>query len=112
MYVYTIWIEAEEWAAGQWDIFDSNTDVIVKFGDGSQWTVTIYTYKNIMTLSEKNKNTGEQLGGKYFWGKDMLLVEECSRECIEEIIRHVMEEGEFQSIFRNCRNKRSGGEAE
>lgn len=76
--------------------------VVVTFEDGSQWTATIYTYKNIRTLSEKNRNTGEQLGGKYFWGKDMLLVEECSRTCIEEVIDHVIKVAEFQSIFRKC----------
>lgn len=31
---YTVWIEAEEWAEG-WNIYDDNTDVIVRFNNDS-----------------------------------------------------------------------------
>jgi hypothetical protein len=40
----------------------------------------------ISKLVEKNKITGECLNGKYFWASDMILVEEVSRERIQEII--------------------------
>ncbi|WP_240636617.1 hypothetical protein [Paenibacillus silvae] len=32
---YSIWIEAEEWAEGEWNTFDDSTDAIVTFEDGS-----------------------------------------------------------------------------
>lgn len=98
---YSIWIEAEEWAGG-WNIHDGNTDVIVKFEDGSRWVASCFTYKNIYTLAEKNRQTGECLHGKYFWGSDMLLVDNCSRNRIEEVIEHLIAEGEFESIFDKC----------
>ena len=34
---YTIWIEAELWAPGQWNPVDDTTDVIVTFADRSRW---------------------------------------------------------------------------
>nr|WP_241675056.1 hypothetical protein [Paenibacillus luteus] len=92
-------MEAEEWAEGQWDINDDNTDVIVTFEDRSRWIASFFTYKNIQTLAAKNKQTGECLRGKYFWGSDMLLVDECSRNRIEEVIGHLIKEGEFERIF-------------
>ncbi|MDQ8735113.1 hypothetical protein [Paenibacillus sp. LHD-38] len=98
---YSIWIEAEEWAEG-WDIHDDNTDVIVTFEDGSRWVASCYTYKNIYTLAEKNRQTGECLQGKYFWGSDMLLVDNCSRNRIEEVIEHLIAEGDFERIFDTC----------
>lgn len=34
---YSIWIEAENWAEGEWNIHNDNTDAIVSFEDGSRW---------------------------------------------------------------------------
>ena len=62
-----IWIEVEEWTEGEWNIEDDNTDVIVTFSDRSKWIASFFTYKNIQTLIEKNKQTDENLNGAYFW---------------------------------------------
>lgn len=99
---YFIWIEAEHWSQGEWNIYDGNTDAIVTFEDGSRWVASFFTYKNIQTLAEKNQQTGECLQGKYFWGSDMVLVDECSRNRIEEVIEHLILKGDFQVIFDKC----------
>ncbi|MFC5530332.1 hypothetical protein [Cohnella yongneupensis] len=96
---YSIWIEAEHWAEGEWNIHDDNTDVIVTFEDGTRWIASFFTYKNIHTLAQKNQQTGECLRGKYFWGSDMVLVDECSRNRIEEVINHLILKGDFEVIF-------------
>jgi hypothetical protein len=102
MKTYAIWIEAECWAAGEWNITDDNTDVIVTFDDSTRWVASFYTYQNIFSLAEKNKGTGECLGGKYFWGTDMILIDEVSRERIEEVIVDLMKETEFERVFSSC----------
>jgi hypothetical protein len=71
---YSIWIEAEEWASCQWDIVDSNSDVVVRFSNGEEWGATFFTYKNIFTLRDKNRRTGECLEGKYFCATNLILV--------------------------------------
>ena len=81
---YKIWIEAEQLAEGKLNINNANTDVIVEFDNNTRWVATLFTYSNINKLVEKNKQTGECLNGKYFWGSDMVLVDEISRERIEE----------------------------
>jgi hypothetical protein len=93
-----IWIEAEQWAEG-WDIEDVNTDVIVTFPDRSVWIVTFFTYKNIQTFTEENKQTGECMNGAYFWSSDMALIDFASRERIVEVINYLLENDEFQSVF-------------
>lgn len=98
---YNIWIEAEQWEGG-WDVNNNNTDVIVTFEDGSKWGASFFTYTNINTLVEKNKATGEGLGGKYFWSSDMILVDEVSRKRIEEVITHLISEDEFKCVFNEC----------
>ncbi len=97
---YNIWIEAEHWAEGEWDIRNDNTDVIVEFDNKERWVATFFTYSNISELVEKNKITGECLNGKYFWASDMILVDEVGRERIQEVIEFLINEGEFDSIFK------------
>ncbi|ETT33954.1 hypothetical protein C162_30445 [Paenibacillus sp. FSL R7-269] len=104
---YSIWIEAEEWAEGEWNIVDGNTDAIVTFEDGSRWVGSFFTYKNIQTLADKNKHTGECLHGKYLWGSDMVLVDECSRKRIEEVTAHLIVSGEFEVVFGRCEDEYS-----
>ena len=99
--ISTIWIEAEEWTEGQWDSKDANSDIIVTFENGDKWVATFFTYQNIKSLVEKNKVSGECLAGKYLWAADMLLVDELSRDCVETIIKHLIEEddGGFEVVF-------------
>ncbi|WP_068774125.1 hypothetical protein [Paenibacillus sp. FJAT-26967] len=99
---YTIWIEAEQWAEGEWNIHDDNTDVNVTFEDGSRWVASFFSYTNIQTLARTNQQTGECLCGKYFWGSDMILVDECSRNRIEEVIEHLLNTGDFERLFDKC----------
>ncbi len=94
-----IWIEAEEWAEGEWNIEDTNLDVIVTFSDRSKYIASFFTYKNIQSLREKNKLTGEWLSGTYFCASDMVLIDTASRERIYELIDYLIEHDEFESVF-------------
>ena len=100
MQAYTLWVEAEHWMPGSWTPADANTDVIVTFVDGTRWYATFLTYANITSLTEKNKRTGENLAGRYFWAPDMILVDEVSRDRIEEVVAPLLAESKFQSVFR------------
>ncbi|HJQ25278.1 MAG TPA: hypothetical protein VKA60_15265 [Blastocatellia bacterium] len=100
MQEYYIWIEAEQWTPGEWNPIDCNSDVMVSFREGAEWTATFFTYANISTLVEKNGKSGECMYGKYFWATDMILVDEITRERIEEVVKHLIETGGFESIFR------------
>lgn len=97
---YNVWIEAEEWADGEWDIHNCNTDVIVEFDYKKRWVASFFTYSDISKLVEKNKTTGECLNGKYFWSSDMILVDEVSRDRIQEVIQSLINEGKFEGIFK------------
>ena len=101
MKIKSIWIEAEEWAPGQWNPSDDNTDVIVTLDDDTRWVATFFSYKNISSLVEKNGRTGECLAGKYFWASDMILVDKVTRSRIEEVTAYLIDQEhlEFRSIF-------------
>lgn len=94
-----IWIEAEQWLAGTWDEEDANSDVIVVFPDRSKWIASFLTYKNIESLRQKNRQTGECMNGTYFWSSDMVLIDLISRERIEQVIQHLIEDDSFTTVF-------------
>jgi len=97
---YYIWIEAEQWSQGEWDPTDCNSDVMVSFEQGAKWVATFFSYQNILSLAKKNQKSGECLNGKYFWATDMIMVDELSRERVEEVVSHLIANGEFRSVFR------------
>ena len=99
---FTAWIAAEHWAEGEWEPVDDNSDAIVTLEDGSRWFATFFSYANIGSLTQKNKQTGECLGGKYFWSTHMILVDEVTRGNIEKVISDLQAESEFESAFSRC----------
>ncbi len=96
--IKSLWIEAEQWEDG-WDRLDDNTDVVAELYDGTRWVATFFTFRNIVTLSSKNAETGECLGGKYFWASDLILIDEMTRERIWQVLEDLIETGEFESAL-------------
>lgn len=86
---------------------DCNTDVIAfieEEGDNGElhkerYIASFFTYKNIETLSKDNKGLGSFLDGKYFFSKNMILIDNCNIENIRKVINHMIEEGEFKIVF-------------
>ena len=105
---YSVWIEAEEWAPGEWTPADDNSDVIVTFDNGERWVATFFSYQNIVSLKEKNRETGECLAGKYFCATDMILADEVSRRRIEEVIAEMLDQKEFDTFFARCEDDANG----
>jgi hypothetical protein len=85
---------------GTLDEDDDNVDVKVYFGDGRTYTATIFTLKNIQSIFEKYKQTGECLSGLYFWTFDMLIVQKLTIEVIERVIADLIESGEYTTALR------------
>ncbi|HAA10513.1 MAG TPA: hypothetical protein DCE41_01985 [Cytophagales bacterium] len=99
MRIKEIWIEAENWSEGQWNFENDNTDVIVRLENGDEYVASFFTYRNISDLTKKNKETGELLSGKYLWSSDMILIDRCSREDIEQVIEDLISSSELEDVF-------------
>lgn len=100
---YSVWIEAESWAPGEWTPDDDSTDVIVTWKDGGRWIATFISYQHVKTLTEKNRRSGENIAGTYLWIRDMILIDETSRQRIEEVVNDLINTGDFELVFRCCR---------
>jgi len=99
---YKVELETEFWEKDSWTPQDCNSNAWVKFESGERWVATFFSYQNILSLKEKNKLTGECLGGKYFCATDMILIDEISRESIEAVIANLIEEEDFEVYFSKC----------
>lgn len=78
---------------------DDNVDVEVQFHNGTRYVATFFTLKNLQSLFDKNKRTGECAAGLYFYTPDMIVVEKLTPEVIRETICNLIQEGVFTSAF-------------
>jgi hypothetical protein len=79
---------------------NGSTDVIVLLNDGHKYTASFFSFAYLEQVCNRNKISGEFLGGKYFWAKNIVLVEECSDDIINPVVADIIEEGEFNEVFR------------
>lgn len=85
-----------------------NTDVIVSIEEDDlyglkrtiKYAATFFTYSNIIEMQAKHHKSGEYLNGKYFFFKNMVLIENCSKENIFEVVNNLIEEGDFKEAFK------------
>lgn len=92
------------------DAKNFNTDVIALVEEDDEdiengkklvkYVASFFTYANIFELKSRHIKTNEYLNGKYFYVKNMVLVDDCSIENIKKIVDHLLEEGEFREAFR------------
>jgi len=96
---YSIWIEAEEWGEGAWDPSDEASDVVVTFGDGRRWVASFVAYGHVATLVARNRESGENLAGRYLWASDLILVDAVTRDSVEAVVADLLRDGGFDSAF-------------
>ena len=91
MKIKSIWYEFDSWAGG-YDESDENFDVRFELEDGTCWCATFYTYKNLISLSEKNKATGELLEGQYFCAGKPVFISRVDKELIEAVLEDILKD--------------------
>jgi hypothetical protein len=96
---FDLWIEAEEWPAGEWDPRDAVTDVVVTLGDGTRWIATFCTFAHLDALRTACTTTGENLGGKYLWASDLILIDDSSRDSVAAVVADLVAAGDVPSAF-------------
>jgi hypothetical protein len=96
---FLLWIEAEEWPAGEWDPADDVTDAVVTLGDGSRWIASFCAFAHVATLRRRCAESGDNLAGRYLWASDLILVEDTGRPTLEAVVRDLLARGDLPSAF-------------
>lgn len=91
------------------DYENCSTDVIVVIEEEEntgekvlkKYVASFFTYLNIKSLNSIHGNSGEFLKGKYFFSKNMILINDCHPANIKTVVEDMVDEGNFREIFRS-----------
>jgi len=76
-----------------------NTDVIVQLDDGHSYKANFITLKMLASDFQAHQKKVESLAKKYFWSKNMVIVNDMEKEELIPMIEYMIKEGDFQMIF-------------
>ncbi|MFC1436744.1 hypothetical protein ABUW04_00605 [Streptacidiphilus sp. N1-10] len=77
-----------------------NIDVFVYLNDGSRWSATIITLDQVGVLMARWAESGEALGGRYFWCSDGLIVRDPGISNMTQVLTGLIESNEFTQILQ------------
>jgi len=75
-------------------------DVIVYLSNGGKFIGSFLNYDAIEKLKKSNKQNDQFLSGKYFFLNNMILIDDCSEDNITQVVHHLLDEGDFKSVFK------------
>jgi len=76
-----------------------NKDVVLLMENGEKYIASFYTYESIEAIRKENTESGNNLNGRFFWSKYMILTDSCELESITQIVEHLIDEGDFKDVF-------------
>lgn len=104
MKITKIWFEFDEWENG-FNEDDDNSDVNFELDDGSKWCAEFFTYKNLITISQKNRHTGECLAGQYFQSNKAIFISKMNKDLIVSVLNEIIQnERDLTSVFTAINN--------
>jgi hypothetical protein len=76
-----------------------NVDVFVDLKDGSSWSATMITVAQVEVIMAGWVESGEALGGRYFWCSDGLIVRDAGISNMTEVLVGLAENGELTQVL-------------
>ena len=99
MKIEKMWFEFDEWNHC-FDVEDCNADVHFEMDDGTKWCACFYTYKNLISMSDKNSYTGEMLSGKYYYSDKPIFIQEMTKDLIIKVLYDIIRsENDLRAVF-------------
>ncbi|MEV7169764.1 hypothetical protein AB0O18_08715 [Streptomyces sp. NPDC093224] len=77
-----------------------NVDLFVTLNDGSRWTATVFTVAEVERLMKVWSESGEALGGRFYWVSDGLIVRDPGVDSMTDVIAGLIETDEFTTVFQ------------
>ena len=78
-----------------------NVDVEVRLTeDGSRWSATIFTLAEVGRLMKRWSQTGEELGGRYFWCSDGLIVRDPGIDNMIQVLADLFDAGDLMQVLQ------------
>lgn len=77
-----------------------NVDMWVTFADGQRWSGTVFSLDEARRLMDRWQDTGECLGGRYFYCWDNLIVRDPGVPAMVQVIDDLVTTGDYRSALR------------
>ncbi|WP_432056223.1 hypothetical protein [Streptomyces sp. bgisy022] len=78
-----------------------NVDVEVRLAaDGSRWSATMFTRAEVEPLMKRWSQTEEDLGGRYFWCSDGLIVRDAGIDNMTQVLAGLLDAGDFTRVLQ------------
>ncbi|MFD3417403.1 hypothetical protein [Streptomyces decoyicus] len=77
-----------------------NVDVFVDLKDGSRWSATMITPAQVEVIMARWAESGEAMGGRYFWCSDGLIVRDAGISSMTEVLVGLVENDEFTQVLQ------------
>jgi hypothetical protein len=73
------------------------TDATITLPDSTRRYATFMTLNAVSRVMDRWKSTGENLGGRYFWGSDLIIIREPGFTSMIDAVRDMITTGEIDS---------------
>jgi hypothetical protein len=72
-------------------------DVHVQLHDGRRFTGLFGTLADVKATMGRHRESGETLGGRYFWAAELVLVDRANTETIVAVVEDMARSGELET---------------
>ncbi|MCB9765954.1 MAG: hypothetical protein H6739_39635 [Alphaproteobacteria bacterium] len=73
-----------------WDEVAGRIPVEVQLAGGPRYAATFLTLEHVRQQTERDRETGDCLGGRYFWAPRMVFLERLTRDRIRRAVWHML----------------------
>ncbi len=78
---------------------EGETGVVVASKSGEKFYASFLSFNHLEKLRKQHLASGEFLSGKYFWSKNLVLVNDCDLPTVEAVVNDLIDNGDFQDAF-------------
>ncbi|MFI5811933.1 hypothetical protein ACIA7S_13310 [Streptomyces sp. NPDC051643] len=78
-----------------------DVDMWVIFNNGHRWSGTIHTLDVVHRLMDRWQQTGECLGGSFFYTWDGLIVRDRGIAGMVDVVDNLVRSGDYRNVFRD-----------
>ena len=77
-----------------------HTDVIVQSDTGHTYCAKFIAIQKLIDDIKAHRESEKNPSSKYYWSKHMVIVNDIDKQDLVPIVNHMIQEGDFQMIFR------------
>ena len=77
-----------------------NTDVIVEFKSGERFVASFYSINKLKDFIKEVEQTDDYKSGQFYRLMELILVKDLNTENLYPVIESMLNEGDFQLVFR------------